>query len=334
MIQKNPIHNVLIFLLVVALCHGTLWAGLSLSVESGDRAKNISVATADDIDDRLVRKLSQIVLAGWHLEKPVKSFNHENLWEQINGQADFFLSYDMVRMTLAVYKDSSNPGKFIHVSIYDMGNPTNAFGVFTAERQEETHSIDLGRESYRFGAHLFIWKGPFYVCLIASEDDSPDLQEINLLLATKLMDSLDDSGGPVLELEMLPRKDMVPGSEQYYRKDAMGLGFLNDTFTARYRKKGVLITFFITNRGNPAAAGDIIKRYTAYARKFAEGSQEIIRSGVAITLCDMDGSYDALFQKNGIVAGVTSIDDPEHAVDIAFGFWDHFSALSTEIQKK
>ena len=39
-------------------------------------------------------------------------------------------------------------------------------------------------------------------------------------------------------------------------------------------------------------------------------------------------------QRNGIVAGVTSIDDPEHAVDIAFEFWDHFSALSTEIQKK
>ena len=333
MIQKNPIHKVLIFLLVVALCQGTLWAGLSLSAESGDRVKDIPVATADDIDDRLVQSLNQIAPAGWHLEKPVKLFNHENLWEQINGHADFFLSYDMVRMTLAVYTDSSDPGKFISVSIYDMGNPTNAFGVFTAERQEETHSVDLGRDGYRFGAHLFIRKGPYYVCFIASED-GPDLQEINLLLAAKLMDSLEDFGGAVVGLGMLPEKDMVPGSEQYYRKDAMGLGFLNDTFMARYRKNSVLITFFITNRGNPAAAGDILNRYAAYARKFAEGSQEVIRSGVAITLCDMDGSYDALFQKNGIIAGVTSIDDPEHAVDLAFEFWGHFSAISAEILKK
>ena len=92
-ILMNIIFRVFIFLVVVTLSQGALQPGLSLSSESCDRVKDIPVATADDIDDRLVRNLNQIAPAGWHLEKPVKLFNYENLWEQINGQAASRLSW-------------------------------------------------------------------------------------------------------------------------------------------------------------------------------------------------------------------------------------------------
>ena len=333
MIQTNSFHKVLIILLAVALLQVTLWPVYSLSGESGDPVKDTPVATPGDIVDGPLRISDQMAPPGWHLIRPVKLFDHENLWEQIDGRADFFLSYDMVRMTFAVYTDSSDSGMFINVSIYDMGNPTNAFGVFSAERQEEIHPVDLGRDGYRFGANLFIWNGPYYVRMITSKD-SPELKEINLLLAEKLMVLLDDSGEPVRGLEMLPEKDRVSGSEQYYRNDAMGLDFMNDSFMARYRKKDVLITFFLTHKGHPVAAKDILDRYAAYAKKFGEGTREVTRSGMAITLCDMDGSYDALFQEDGMVAGVTSIEDRELAVDLAFEFWRDLSAMSLNVLKK
>jgi hypothetical protein len=38
-------------------------------------------------------------------------------------------------------------------------------------------------------------------------------------------------------------------------------------------------------------------------------------------------------QRNGSVARITSIEDPEHSVDLAFEFWRHFSAMSAGIQK-
>ena len=243
MIQTNPFHKALIFLLAVSFCQGFLWPVSGLSEEPGDPVNAGLVAGHDDTDDDLLRSLAQIAPAGWRLMKPVRFFNHENLWEQIDGRADFFLSYNMVRMTFAAYADSSDAGRFITISIYDMGNPTNAFGVSSAERQEEIHPVNLGREAYRFGANLFIWKGKYYVRMITSKD-SPELQEINLTMAEKLMGSLDDSGGPLRGLEILPQEDRVPGSEQYFRKDAMGLDFMNDTYMARYRKKGLLISFF------------------------------------------------------------------------------------------
>ncbi|MFC1532917.1 DUF6599 family protein [Thermodesulfobacteriota bacterium] len=327
MIKTTPFYRVLIFLVMVVLCQVTLWPVYSLSSESGDPIKNISVASPNDIDERLLRSLKQSSPAGWRLRKPVKLFDNKNLWEIIDGHADFFLSYDMVRMTFADYRDSSDPERFIFVFIYDMGNPTNAFGVFSGERQEETNPIDLGRQAYRFGENLFIWKGHYYLHMIASKN-SPELQKINLLTAKKLVDSLDDSGESVRGLERLPKKDRVPGSEQYYRKDAMGLDFLDDTFMARYRKNTIIFTFFLSYKENPAAAGDLLERYVTYAKEFGEGTREVIRSGVTITLCDMDGAYDALFLKDGMVAGVTSIEDPELAVDLAFEFRRRLPAVS------
>jgi hypothetical protein len=331
--QAAYYYKVIIFLFAMVFCQGTLLPVCGLSSESGDPSKKNLDVPPDGINDRLFRGLEQSAPAGWSLRKPVKLFNRKNLWEKINGHADFFLSYDMVRMTFADYRDSSDPKRFILVFIYDMGNPTNAFGVFSGERQEEIIPVGLGRDGYRFKENLFIWKGPYYLHIIASED-SPELRELSLLASKKILDSLDDSGGIVKGLERLPEKDRLPGSEQYYRKDAMGLDFLDDTFMAQYRKKGITFTFFLTYKENPAAAGKVLEKYAAYAKEFGVGAKEFTRSGIVITLCDMEGTYDALFQKDRLVAGVTSIDDPGLAVDFAFEFRRHFSEISSELSIK
>jgi hypothetical protein len=68
---------------------------------------------------------------GWRIFDEVKQFTPENLYEQINGRASFFLAYDMIMMTTVSFaKNSDETAKFINLSIYDMGTPTNAFGVF------------------------------------------------------------------------------------------------------------------------------------------------------------------------------------------------------------
>lgn len=272
--------------------------------------------TAENLSQLLIR----IIPAGWELALPVQRFAPKNLWKQIDGRAEFFLSYDMVQMTFAVFADPSNPESFIDVSIYDMGNPTNAFGVFSAERHKDIIPVRMGREGYRAGGSLYIWKGQYYVRMIAS-DDHPELQKISRELADKLAASLHDSGESVWGLDGLPEIDRVPGSEQYFRKDAMGLGFMQNTYTARYRKNGVSTSVFLSRKNSPAAAGDILNRYADYARQFGEGIEEITRNGVAITLCDMDGSYDAIFHKGDVVAGVTSVENRELALDSAFELW-------------
>ena len=324
MIPLGHFQRVLLFLLIVALNQ--------VAIGPNTHAKTLPVGNPDHAEGNLLQGLAQITPPGWNLSKPAMRFTPENLWEQIDGRAEFFLAYGVVKMLFAQYTESSNPEVFIDVSIYDMGNRVNAFGVFAAERQEEISPVELGREGYRMGAHLFIWRGSYYVRMIASKD-SPGLRKMNMQMAEELTHLLYDSGEPLWGLQTLPKADRVTGSEQYFRRDALGLDFMTDTYTARYQKKDVLITVFLMRKEHPAAAEDIVRRYAAYAKQFGEGIREVTRHGVAILLCDMDGSYDALFRKGNIVGGVPSIEDPRSAVDFAYELWQRLPAWAHEKQK-
>jgi hypothetical protein len=93
---------------------------------------------------------------GWQLLGEVKQFTPETLYEQINGRASFFLAYDLKRMTYVSFVYGDETAKLINLSIYDMGTPTSAFGVFSAERSPGESALDLGRAGYRSDANYFI----------------------------------------------------------------------------------------------------------------------------------------------------------------------------------
>lgn len=280
------------------------------------RAGAASPLSSDNAHQNSARVLSEITPAGWRMMGTAERFNPQNLWQRINGYAEFFLSYDMVQMTFAVYTDSSNDETFIEASIYDMGDPANAFGVFSAERQKYFFPLDLGRKGYRSEASLFIWKGQYYVRMIASRDDL-SIRKINLELAKKLIHSLSDTGEPVWGLKILPKAGRVPGSVRFFRRDAMGLDFLENTYTARYRQNGALVTVFLSKTEDIATADKILGRYIAYARQFGEGVKDLTRKGTVFTLCDMGGSYDVLFQNDGMIAGITSVKERNTALACA-----------------
>lgn len=58
-------------------------------------------------------------------------------------------------MTFASFVDKSDNGSFIDLSIYDMGTPTKAFGVFSGERSLEALRVKLARDAYRIGASYY-----------------------------------------------------------------------------------------------------------------------------------------------------------------------------------
>ncbi|MEN8690848.1 MAG: DUF6599 family protein [Desulfobacterales bacterium] len=122
---------------------------------------------------------------GWQISGEVKQFTPENLYEQINGRASYFMAYDMIRMTYVSFVISDETAKFINLSIYDMGTPTNAFGVFSAERSQGDSPLDLGRASYRTDANYFVWKGQYYIQIISSEA-TDEFQRIGMDLSRLL----------------------------------------------------------------------------------------------------------------------------------------------------
>lgn len=268
----------------------------------------------------LSQKIASLTPRGWEIFDKVKHFTAQDLYERINGRAEFFLAYDMIRMTFASFISRVNKGQFIDLSIYDMRTPTNAFGVFSGERAPGEQPVRLGRAGYRSDANFFIWKGRYYIRIISSEA-TEEFKKIGMDLAGTVTGFLQDSGEPVWGLATLPRVDRVPGSVQYVKVDAMGLDFMRDTYLARYHKGKVTVAIFLSRRETPETAKGVVGRYAEYARKYGKGVDRIRKGPVELVTCDMGGNYDVIFQKGRLVGGVASVDDRTLAVQVAIDLW-------------
>lgn len=269
---------------------------------------------------RLSAKVAGLTLNSWEIYDKVLQFTAENLYEQINGRAEFYLAYDVIGMTFASFEKSTDDEYFIDLSIYDMGTPTNAFGVFSGERTKGVSPIDIGREGYRAGANYYICKGQYYIQIVAS-DTTDEFQRIGLDLARKATDFLLDSGEPVWGLNSLPQVDRVPESVQYFLVNAMSLDFMRNTYMAQYTKGDAVVTIFLSQRNSQEIANATVAKYIEYAKKYGEGVKSLTVDGVELVSCDMNGNYDVVFQKGNLVGGVSAVKEQSPAIQAAIDLW-------------
>ena len=287
------------------------------SCRTEDEARPPAVAATAAQPGSLTATLSGLTPEGWSLyDDAVLTFTAENLYEQIDGRAEFYLAYDVVDMTFASYERGTEGGQFIDVSVYDMGAPTHAFGVFSGERTQRAPPLELGREAYRTGANYYIWKGQYYIQIVAS-DTTDELQRYGLEIARELTGVLRDDGEAVWGLDVLPQNDRVPGSEQFFLVDAMALDFLRNTYTAEYTKSGTVLMAFLSRRDNAESARDAVDRYTEHADLYGEKVERLTVDGVQLVTCDMGENYDVVFQKRFLVGGVTGVEDRVLAIQTA-----------------
>jgi len=301
-------HIIIVSILLVAVCSCT------------DRKPSPSVPQATskptDLSDLLVR----IVPEGWTLYDQVDLFTAENLYERINGRAELYLAYNVVNMTTVTYEDKTDSGRFFELSIFDMGDPTNAFGIFSVERFQGEPPLDLGRLSYRSDANVYVWKGKFYITVVTS-DITEEFQQRSFDLADKVTEFLIDSGEPVWGLTTLPQDHLVPDSVQYFKVDAMGLDFMKNVYTAEYRYGESTIKAFLSQQADSDAALDLVELYAKYSQEYGRGCTHTTQDGVEFTVCDMGGSFDVIFSKNRLVFGVLSVKDQEMAIEVATDLW-------------
>ena len=297
----------LVILLVIASC------GISTTAKvDSEYAKSGPKRTAMMVEN--------LTPKGWELHDRVMHFTPENLYEQINGRAEYYLAYDVIGMTFTSFDKSNDNSIFINLSIYDMGTPTNAFGVFSGERPLEAPRLRLGRDAYRMGANHYILQGQYYIQITAA-DNIDELRQVCMGLADKVTDFLQDSGQPVWGLTALPEKDRVPQSAQYFLVDALGLDFMRNTYTAKYYKGKITVSIFLSQQDSPESARETVAKFKEHADLYGKGADTLSVDGIELVSCDMDGSYDVVFQKGRLVAGVTEVKDKRLAVEATIDLW-------------
>jgi len=270
--------------------------------------------------EKVALMVASLTPKGWELYDKVLQFIPENLYEQINGRAEYYLSFNMITMTFVSFRKSADNTNFINLSIYDMSTPSNAFGVFSGERSLEALPLKLGRDSYRSKANYYIWQGQYYIQIIAT-DTTPEIRKIGMDLAEKLTDNLQDSGQPVWGLKALPVNNRVPQSVQYFLIDALGYSFLRNTYTAKYYKNKIEVSVFLSQQDSPESVRTIIIKLKEHVNKYGKGVDLLSVDGIELLSCDMGKYYDVIFQKGCLAAGVIGVKDKELAIGAAIDLW-------------
>jgi hypothetical protein len=256
---------------------------------------------------------------GWTLYDNVLHFTPDSLYEQINGRAELYLSYDVVSLSYTTFDKTDDPAQSISLSVYDMGSPEMAFGIYSVERSPGEQKVDLGRAGYRSNADLYVWHGQYYIRAI-STDTGEESRTTNLEWVSRIVESLPDTGEPVSGLEMLPRENLVADSVRYFKIDALGLDFMTQTFTAQYEGPEGRHTALVSETMSPDAAGDVVERFRGHAERYGKGTQVETIQGSEFVVSDMGGAYDVFSAREHLVCGVTAVDDRDRALTAAAEF--------------
>ncbi len=300
----------IILLLTLAVA---LWA-------CADRQQTTSDSEPRSEPFNLYDLLARLTPEGWAIYDQVGHFTADNLYERINGRAELYLAYDVISLTTATFEDKTDIGRFVELSVFDMGNPTNAFGIFSVERFQGDPLLDLGRMSYRSDSNAYIWKGKYYITIVVS-DSTEEFEQMSLDLASKVTAALIDSGERIWGLSALPKDHLITDSVQYFKVDAMGLDFMQNTYIAEYLKGETTIKAFFSQQASPDFALDLVEHYIEYCQEYGQGYKRTIKNGAEFVLCDMGGTFDVIFQKGRIVSGVISANHQLRAMEIAYDLW-------------
>lgn len=218
------------------------------------------------IPDEILQRLQELLPDPAKLQaKPngKTGFYAENLYEYIDGAAEVFLLYDFVALIHQEYKASKTD---VTVDIYDMGNPLNAFGVYSAESSPNYNFLPLGAEGYISDYALNFLQDRYYVKLsgfssVGTADVVLKAFALQISMRIKTGKNLPDLFG------LFPRENRIAHSEKFMLKSALGHDFLAPACQASYNFQGKESILMLVEASNAEKAAEQTSQLKSYFQK-------------------------------------------------------------------
>ena len=109
---------------------------------------------------------------GWKKAGNIEHFEPGNLFNHINGAAEFYLSFNFKELWVTEYPGQGDAS--LVVEIYRFSEPLQAFGLYTQERSAFPEIVDVGVQGYCEPPTLNFLKGAYYVKLNGYGDQAMD----------------------------------------------------------------------------------------------------------------------------------------------------------------
>jgi len=241
----------------------------------------------------------------------IRRYQKENLYEYINGHAEFFISSGFRDLAVAGYYLKDPDNQDINADIYDMGEGENAFGVLMEERAENARKIELGYAGYVTERTLSFIKGKFYIKLQSFKDNLP-LQD----LAGKIEKGMGNLEISLPLIDIFPQKGKIENSLKYFRENYRGTSFMSRVFEQEYERDGDQFQIFI-RAGEGKEKKIIMGKYFTFFRNEKIPYEERSSGGKSYYM--IPDPYEGkwyLIPREKILVGIYGIEDEEALSEI------------------
>ncbi len=171
----------------------------------------------------------------------IRMFTSKNLYEYVNGHAEYFISAGFVKLAVGEYRLNSKDYPDVLIDIYDMGNSMQAFGILSDESGGNITDFKAGLTGFKTPQGLGFIKGQYYIKISTFGSTVP---------LDSFIESLDNriSAGsdPFPEFAALPDIGQIL-TTRFIKEAYRGLDFLNNVIEREYNISGETLQVFILN---------------------------------------------------------------------------------------
>jgi hypothetical protein len=143
----------------------------------GTPEKSLSATSSQPVE-KAVPSPAVKDITGFLLLGKEHHFTKENLYEHVDGHAEYFISAGFTGLTVTEYAAAGSKAAQaeIQVEVYDMGKGIQAFGVLTDESGENPQTVSVGALGYKTSGGINFIKGPYYVKISSFNPKTPILK--------------------------------------------------------------------------------------------------------------------------------------------------------------
>ncbi|TRZ98558.1 MAG: hypothetical protein D4R80_04730 [Deltaproteobacteria bacterium] len=170
----------------------------------------------------------------WKLLEPVRTFGPDNLYEEINGEAELVLPYGMKRLAVAVLGRTARPGSEVRLEIYEMASSRDAYGIWSQYRYPDQELLPIPpSEAIVSDTSADFFRGDTFVRIRSKPGDGSRSEVVGI--STEIVALLAGSASPPEEaraLDDLPGR--VAGSILYQKRAMLGYECLAPGFEVKF----------------------------------------------------------------------------------------------------
>ncbi|MGA2265701.1 MAG: DUF6599 family protein [Phycisphaerae bacterium] len=234
---------------------------------------------------------------------PMESFTPDDLYKKIDGRADLYQTAGVVGMRCQRLAQTADRQSWLEAFIYDMGDPDNAFTVYSKQRRPGVQ--EFAERAYQTSNAMYFAHGKYYVEIVAGTGGEALVQAMQEYRQNFISSVAGKATSEINSIMALfPTEDLQPGSISRSGEDDFGIEGFQNAFLAVYRVDGTNVTAFLNRLASAKEAADAAAAYRNSFQSFGgqvEPAGADIPNGSVITVLN---TTKIVFAVGPFVAGV------------------------------